>query len=168
MNIERLFPESELHVYKVTDVITPSQVKLLVKLAAGHLPTGYRQDDLDQAVQDIRNASIEACKTIFGDADLEATEENKRWPWFDLSAGESREAGHGGIYEDETETVSYFTEFVVRQSDGGGEVVFSNGVPINLNPGEMLVASRASQHQFEITEIESGMRWTLLTHIFVK
>lgn len=169
MNIEQLFPGTELNVYKVTDVITPSQVKLLTKLAGGLLPTGYRQDEIDQAVQDIRNASIDACNTIFGDANLEAKEENKRWPWFDLGAGESREVGHSGIYlEEDGDPVSYFSEFMVRQSDGGGEIVFSNGVPVNLAPGEMLVGSRRVGHEFEIKEIVSGTRWTLLTHIFAK
>lgn len=112
---------------------------------------------------DIRKASVDACQTIFEKTNLVAKEENKAWPWFDLSVGESRDFEHSGTFADDC---CYIAELVVAPC-GGGEVVFeqSPDTLISLAPGEMLVASRQSGHEFEIRPITSGQRFTLLTHV---
>ena len=171
MNIEQVFPETDLQVYKVTDILPAEQMKLLIKLAEGKIPTGYKAAEISQAVQDIRQASINACKTIFKAEGLSAKEENKDWPWFDLNVGEYRNFEHSGTFE--VDTKAYLAEFVIRPSSGGGEIFFkrrllpenSEKVAIKLAPGEMLVASRAAHHEFEIKPITSGIRFTLMTHI---
>lgn len=172
MNIEHIFPETELKVYKVTNILTDGQIKLLTKLAEGKIPTGYKADEINAAIQDIRSASIDACHTIFNTDGLSAVEENKHWPWFDLNIGEGRDFNSSGTYPDDQK--AYLAEFVVQPSTGGGEIFFkgdllpenSENVGIKLAPGEMLVASRGSHHEFEITSITSGVRFTLMTHIF--
>jgi hypothetical protein len=171
MNIEHLFPETDLKVYKVTEILSDEQNKLLTKLAEEKIPTGYRQSEIEQAVQDIRSASVRACETIFGVNSLQATPENKSWPWFDLSVGEGRGYESSGLYPEDQH--QFFAEFMVQPSSSGGEISFkmqllpgvTDKAPINLAPGEMLVASRGPHHDFEITEITSGLRFTLMTHI---
>lgn len=166
MNITQIFPESELDVYKVTDVLDDSQMSLLNKFAKGRIPTGYKQDELDQLVQDIRSASIEACKTIFDKDSLTAVEENKRWPWFDLSEGESRDVSSNGTFHQDDLATAYFAELVLKQGVGG-QIKFI-GQPetlVQLAPGEMLVGSRSAGHEFEILEVSSGTRLTLMTRI---
>lgn len=166
MNIERLLPETDLEVYKVTGILSDSQVSLLIKLAAGKVPTGYRQDEIDTAIADIRKASVEVCQNIFELSDLQASPENKKWPWFDLTVGDSRSVDHSGTHQKADN--QFVTEFFVQPTAVGGDILFKNSLPtdlINLAPGEMLVASRSDEHQFEITEIKSGDRFTLLTHI---
>lgn len=166
MNIERLLPETDLEVYKVTDILSDSQVSLLTKLAAGKVPTGYRQDEIDTAIADIRKASVGACQSIFELSDLQASPENKKWPWFDLAVGDYRSVDASGTYyKDDNQ---FLTEFFVQPAAVGGDILFKNSLPtdlINLAPGEMLLASRADTHEFEITEIKSGDRFTLLTHV---
>jgi hypothetical protein len=172
MNIEHLFPGTDLQVYKVTDVLSDDQMKLLIKLAEGKVPTGYRAGEIRDAIQDIRSASVEACTTIFNTDGLTATEENKDWPWFDLNVGEERDFNASGTYADDAK--AYLAEFVVQPSTGGGEIFFkrrllpenAERVAIKLAPGEMLVASRSAHHEFEIKQITSGVRFTLMTHIF--
>lgn len=163
MNIENLLPETDLKVYKVTNILTDGQMKLLTKLVEGKLNTGYRKDEVDQAIADIRKASVDACQTIFEKNNLVAKEENKHWPWFDLSMGESRDFEHSGTFADDC---CYLAEFVLAPC-GGGEIVFEQNpaTVIDLAPGEMLVASRQSGHEFQITPITSGQRFTLLTHV---
>jgi hypothetical protein len=179
MNIEKLFTEVEhLELYKVTGVLTEDQNKLLAKFAAGHLPTGYRKQEIDQAVQDIRDASIEACIQIFGEAELEAKPENKDWPWFDLSVDEGRSNTSSQTFTESSGVVAYLSEFMVQAAQEGGRILFSN-LPVNdvgeqeklfpeIRPGEMLIASRKNGHEFEISKIESGLRFTLMTHIDAK
>lgn len=166
MNIEPIFPDSDLQVYKVTNVLTDAQVKLLAKLADGRIPTGFKSDEITEAVKDIRAASVEACKNIFGAASPECSAENKQWPWFDLSVGEGR-----GYEDSQTfgHDNSFLSEFVIKQADGG-DLIFkgSETQGIRLAPGEMLVASRSNEHDFKVTEILSGVRFTLMTHIFSK
>jgi|SaaInl59LU_5_DNA_1037362.scaffolds.fasta_scaffold00281_29 hypothetical protein len=167
MNIEPIFPDSDLQVYKVTNVLTEGQVKLLAKLAQGRIPTGFKADELNEAVSDIRAASIEACQAIFGMDDLSASEENKRWPWFDLSEGDERGYERNKIFNNGK---AFFAEFVVQSSTNGGETVFKDAEnhAIKLAPGEMLVASRSAGHEVKIAEIKSGLRFTLMTHVYAK
>lgn len=164
MNIEQLLPETDLKVFKVTQILTEGQNKLLAKLADGKLNSGYRQDEVEQAIADIRTASIEACQQIFNTQPLQATEENKSWPWFDISTGESKDYGSSKLYQESEQ--QFLAEFVVKQANGG-EFVFKHAedVLIKLAPGEMLVASRATGHEFKIEEIISGLRFTLMTHV---
>jgi len=172
MNIEHIFPGTELHVYKVTDILSEGQMKLLGKLVKGHLPTGYKQDELDQIVADIRSASVQACEEIFNLEGLTAKPENKDWPWFDVSADDdwnSRSFEHSGLKPGGNE---FLSELFIQNAEGG-EILFkrrllpenSPKTPIKLEPGEMLIASREAHHEFEIKEITSGVRFTLLTHI---
>lgn len=170
MNIEHLFPATDLHVYKVSDVISEPQLKLLVKRAEGKIPTGYRQDEIDNIINLIRAAGIEACKTIFEDAELEAADQNMEWPWFDISVGEARGVDSSKVFTKESGTRAYLSEFVVQPAASGGEISFQHAPEtlIKLAPGEMLVASRAVGHEFEILEIAEGTRFTLMTHIFAK
>jgi hypothetical protein len=171
MNIEHIFPGTGLHVYKVTEVITDDQLSLLVKLAKGYINTGYRQEEVDRALADIRAASVEACKTIFEVDGLVAKPENPAWPWFDLRDGDSRGFDSSGLYEESEK--QFLAEFVIQHSDIGGDVFFKRRLlpegaektPIKLAPGEMLVASRGPHHEFEITPIVDGVRFTLMTHV---
>lgn len=164
MNIERLLPETDLHVYKVTNVLTEAQVKLLTKLAEGKIPTGYKADEIKQAVADIRQSSIDICQEIFKIAPLQAAPENERWPWFDLPEGEFRELGSSGLFKEGSG--NFFTEFFVKPSIAGG-VVFEEApdTTVNLASGEMLVFARWPRHDYEIKKIAGGERFTLLTHI---
>lgn len=166
MNIEHLFPESGLTVGKVTNVITSDKLNLLVKLAEGKIPTGYRQEEIDQIIQEIRSASVEACKTIFNKDNLEAKKENQRWPWFDLRDGEGKASGESGVFNGNKRQPIYFAEFVVTPSNEGGEIKFDKiSSPVSLSSGEMLVSSREEGYEFEITKVSSGIRFVLLTLI---
>lgn len=167
MNIESIFPNSDLKVYKVTNVLTEGQVKLLSKLAEGKIPDGFRADEVSKALADIRTASVEACQSIFEMDNLSASEENKRWPWFDLPEGEGRGYESSQVFNTGN---AFLSEFVIQPSPNGGEIVFKNAETkaIKLAPGEMLVASRSVGHEFKIAEIKSGVRFTLMTHIFAK
>jgi hypothetical protein len=163
MNIETLSPESGLTIAKVTNVITPEQLSLLVMLAEGKIPTGFRQAEIDQAVQDIRAASIEAGKIVFNTQHMRARKEDRQWPWFDLREGEGRASGETGVYNGDKGQPSCFAEFVVSHGDGG-EIKFDKlSDPIKLAPGEMLISSREPGYEMEITKVSSGVRFTLMT-----
>lgn len=166
MNIENLFPETDLEVYKVTNILSDSQLSLLKKMAEGKVPSGYRQDEIDQAIADIRTASVEACQNIFKVEGLAAEAHNTRWPWFDLSQGEGRADTDSETF-DATGLSKFFAEFGVQASTTGGEMVFTAAPekPIKLNLGEMLVFARTEGHEFAIKTIHGGVRFTLLTPV---
>lgn len=166
MNIEQLFPGTDLKVYKVTNILSDKQTSLLKKLAEGKVPSGYRQDEIDQAVADIRKASVEACQNIFKVGGLEANAHNTRWPWFDLSEGEGRTDSDSETF-DADGIERFFAEFGVQASTSGGEMVFTaaSEEPIKLNLGEMLVFPRSKGHEFAIKTVGAGVRFTLLTPV---
>lgn len=165
MNITKLLPDTDLHVYKVTDILTEDELNLAQKLAAGKIPTGYKKDEINELVLKVKNTSAKACEEIFNVDNLQTNPNYDGWRWFDLSAGESRPTGWtktfaGGGHE-------YFTELMVQASEGGdlclvGELFDEPFCP-HILPGEMLVISRAVGYETKITEVKSGIRFSLTT-----
>jgi hypothetical protein len=164
MNITKACPDQDLQVYIVENVISDSSLTLLTRMMKGHLPTGYKQDEIDQALADIRAASIQACEETFGLSGLVATKENSQWPWFDLHVGEGRTAEQNGIYDALDMIKGCYAEFCIIPSTVGGELTFNNGdCKIELKPGQLVIGPQLKGHSFTIEPIVEGSRFTLLT-----
>jgi len=164
MNITKAFPESDLEVYIVNDVLSADAMKTLTKLFLGHLPTGYKQDEINQAQADIVAASVKACEQAFDASGLIPVAANPKWPWFDLHVGDGRTVEENGVYEFVSTPVGFYADFCIIPSTVGGEISFKNGEhKVQLKAGQMLIGPRVENHEFTVETILEGSRFTLMT-----